>query len=507
MDAAAKFKSMQAEARLIKHYRSKIISAITQSIKDTFEEAFETAPSPGVFVERLDKWMFDDLIQVQEALVPCFPEDYHIRNLFVKEYHKGLDEKLHVILANAPEASLMLTLHGWVQAYRTKMAEIEVPLDLLEPPLLDGKADSLIEDYLAILTQKFNEWTSELMRTEQKLFAERSAPPEEDPDGLFMSENTNIFFNMVNQQVDSAAASGQNVIIAKTIDEVEQVMNRFTQQWLATLDAQFKIQAEKPMEAVAGLDLYTIALANDQVKLIDFVEALLQRIEEMVPDEFKEGINGKLNHAINGFLDVTQRCTKLLIDFILNDLKPAIKSLFSPSWYDTNPIGQIVATMQDYMEDCHEHLHPSLLESLSDELLEAFTVIYLTGLVNTAKLKMPAAAEQVKADAEALFRFFATIKNPLDLEIDFDVIDKVLEMLESSATMAVIPYWRFAKEYGPNLAFVETLMKARDDLDRNAITEFMDAARKRVKDDNITDRKSFARFLLSIKYRPCLVHS
>ena len=51
MDAASKFKSMQANARVIKHYRSKIMKAISESIQATFSDAYEQyANDPVGFV-------------------------------------------------------------------------------------------------------------------------------------------------------------------------------------------------------------------------------------------------------------------------------------------------------------------------------------------------------------------------------------------------------------------------------------------------------------------------
>jgi len=41
MDAASKFKSMQANARVIKHYRLKMTKSITESIVASFEAAVE----------------------------------------------------------------------------------------------------------------------------------------------------------------------------------------------------------------------------------------------------------------------------------------------------------------------------------------------------------------------------------------------------------------------------------------------------------------------------------
>ena len=52
-----------------------------------------------------------------------------------------------------------------------------------------------------------------------------------------------------------------------------------------------------------------------------------------------------------------------------------------------------------------------------------------------------------------------------------------------------LSFWEFAKIHGPNTPFVEGLMKARDDLDRTAVNEIMESVKRKVKDENLTDRK------------------
>ena len=63
-------------------------------------------------------------------------------------------------------------------------------------------------------------------------------------------------------------------------------------------------------------------------------------------------------------------------------------------------------------------------------------------------------------------------------------------MLEASKSLVFLSYWSFAKVHGPCIQFVEALMKARSDLDRSAVSEVMDSVKRKVKDENLTDRKS-----------------
>jgi hypothetical protein len=465
------------------------MKCISESIKDTFQYAYtENEQNPSAFLEDLD-WIYKDIIRVEKDLVPCFPPDYDIYAFFVKEYHKALNATIKKLLASNPEASLLLVLHQWLKEYKQTMKELAVPPEYLEPPLLEGNEQGLIDDYLKLIVKKLDEWSKNLMKTEIQEFTARQEPPEVDSDGTYGTQGAVILFQMVNQQVDVATESGQGAILAKVVSESNRVMRGIQDQWTKTLEIEFKKQTEKPDEAIGGLDSYSIALANDQIKSADYGEALLNRLEPLVSEKYRVTINDRLNDAIDGYLDVAKKCIQILIGVIFNDLKPATKQLFTNSWYDGIML-QIVETMRDYMTDCQEYLNPSLLDLLVDDLLEAFIVAYLTALANSSKLKMPAATDRIKEDIGLVFNFFSTVKAAKDLEVDFEVIEMVLGLLEASKSMVFLSFWSFAKVHGPNIPFVEGLMKARGDFDRSAVSDVMESVKRKVKDENLTDRES-----------------
>ncbi|KAG6891226.1 hypothetical protein C0995_008478 [Termitomyces sp. Mi166 len=487
--AASKFKSMQANARVIKHYRSKFTKAIIDSIKDKFREAYKRdEQNPASFLSNLG-WVYQDIIRIEEDVVPCFPAEYEIYSLYIREYHKALNTTIKTLVASGPEAGVLLTLFEWLKEYKANMKELNVPSDLLEPSLLDGKEQSLIEDYLQRIIKKLDEWSANLLKTEIAEFTKREEPPETDIDGLYGTQGAVILFQMVNQQVDLATESGQGAILARVVSETNRVMKGIQDQWVKTVEIEFKKQIEKPDEVAGGLVEYCIALANDQIKSADYAEALLVRLKPLVSEKYRVTITERLNDAIDGYLDVAKKCTQTLIDMILNDLKPATKGLFQQVWYDGIMV-QIVETMRDYMTDYQSYLNPSLLELLIDDLLDAFLVFYLNALANSPKLRMPAATDRVREDVGLAFAFFSTLKPGKEVERYFEVIEMILALLEASKDMVFLSFWSFAKVHGPNINFVEGLMKARGDLDRSAVSEVMESVKRKVKEEGLTDRKS-----------------
>ncbi|KAF8920544.1 exocyst complex component Sec6 [Mucidula mucida] len=507
MDAASKFKSMQANARVIKHYRSKIMRAITDSVAHKFQAAWEkNKEDPVNFLNTL-QWMYQDIIRIQSDVVPCFPPDYDIEAHFIKAYHKSLNATIKDMVASEPGASVLLSLFDWLKSYKADMKDLGIRPELLEPPLLDGKEQSLIEDYLNVIIKKLDEWSANLMKTEVEEFSARRDPPEVDADGLYGTQGgAGILFQMVNQQIDLAMDSGQGAILSRVVHETNRVMRSLQEQWVKVIEAEYKKQISNPEEVAPGLVEYIIALANDQIKSADYTEILLARLEPAVNEKYRVPINERLNDAIDGYLDVAKKCTQTLIDIIFNDLKPATKNLFQPPWYD-GIMRQIVETMRDYMTDYQTYLNPSLLELLIEDLLDAYLLIYLNGLANAGKLRMPEATDQVRDDVRIAFQFFSTLKPAKELEDYFDVVEKILALLEASRDMAFLSFWEFARIHGPNIAFVESLMKSRGDLDRSAVGEVMDSIKRKVKEEGLTDppeptimkkvavQNSFSRFL------------
>ncbi|CCM00735.1 uncharacterized protein FIBRA_02775 [Fibroporia radiculosa] len=486
MDAAAKFRSMQADARVIKHYRSKLMKCIVESVQQTFNDAYERDEgNPAAFLDNLD-WVFQDLIHIEADVVPCFPPSYDIHTHYVRAYHKALNSILVRVVQSEPEASVILALYGWVKDYKKKMKELEISPELLDPPLLDGREQNLIEDYLKLIIKKLDEWTTNLMTTEAAAFVAREEPPEINSDGLYGTQGAVILFQMVNQQVDLAMESGQGMILARVVDEIGRIMRGVQERWAKLVEAEYKNQIEKPEEVPGGLFEYSIALANDQLKCADFTEALSARVEPLVSEKYRVPIHDRLNDAIDGFLDVAKKCTQTLIDIIFNDLKPAIKQLFQQPWYD-GLSAQIIETIRDYMSDYSSFLNQTLFELLVEEILDTYLVAYLTALANTPKLKIPSASERMKADIGDIFKLFGQYKKVQELEPQVEVLEMVLSMLEASQSLVFLSYWSFAKVFGPNIAFVESLMKARSDLDRSGVNEVMDSIKRKVKEEDLTD--------------------
>lgn len=488
-DTANKFRAIQATARVLKNYRHKMLEAMSNSIKGKFEYFLEQNGDDRMgFIESLD-FIYKDIIRIKD-LEPLFPADYEIVQWLIKRYHSSLNTVLRQVVDSAPEAQALLHIHAWTKEYRQNMKELDVPKDWMQPPLLDGKAQDLIEDYVKLIITKLDEWTNTLMNEEMNKVKWRTEEPNRGADGLFGMDGVVDFFQLVNQQIDLALDSNQGAVLARVVSECSKVMRRVQGEWVKLVANEMRQMTDKkPEEVAGGLVEYVMALANDQLRAADYTEALQNRLEPLVSDKYKSVIAERLNDAIDGYLDVAKRCTATLVEFVFNDLRPATRALMTTQWYTDQLLPQIVETMRDYLTDYSAHLNPTIFEIVIEDLLDAFLITYLTALRKAPArgLRMPQAVQRIRNDISMAFDFFVAYKAAEELEASLAIMDQIASMLSASSQMVFMDYWSFAKIHGPQLQFVESLLRARDDFDRATVSEVMDSLKRKVREEDIQD--------------------
>ena len=194
-EIASRFKSIQADARQIKHYRAKVLGAIRDTAKTRLhEQHIKMQGNSAVFFSSLD-WFYEDLVLVEDQLAQRFPPDWKIYTQFVKAYHKSLYDFVRTIVEAEPEAASLLYLAQFCKEYHKNMTkELDIPPELIEPKLLDGKEGDLLDDYVLLVRKKLDEWTANLMKTEVADFTKREQEPDVDPDGQYLMQGAPIMF-------------------------------------------------------------------------------------------------------------------------------------------------------------------------------------------------------------------------------------------------------------------------------------------------------------------------
>ncbi|KAJ9096854.1 hypothetical protein QFC21_005127 [Naganishia friedmannii] len=520
-DAATRHRSMQASARTIKNYRHKLLDVLTGSIASRFaDHRARTLGDDVAYPDDLG-WIYQDVMVVQDELSRLVPADYNIVEFWTKAVHRNVDIGLKAIATSEPEARVLLRMHGWIKEYRSSMKQLGVPQEWLQPPLLDGKHQDLIEDYVLLIVEKIDKWTVNLMHSETQDFTLRRGQPEVDEQGLYGLSYAVIMFEMMNQQVDLAADSGQGAVLARVVGEGCKVMLGTQNHWAQLLDTEYNRFINPPPTAEGepgvpvGLEDYVMALTNDMLKSADAAEHMLGRLEPLVSAKYSSAIATALNSAIDGYLDLAKKCVTVLVGIIFNDLKPVSKQLFTSAWYHSGLVESMVATMSDYMADYEARLNPSLRDLLVQDLAVEWLAVYLNALrrVSARGLRMPAARDRMGRDIESVTAFFNQLKPPAtvvpsvipaaeDEEAatipeppasaspgtdDLSILGLIHSILSASPQMIFMDYWAFATTYGPQLSFIEALLRGRDDLDKQTLTEVMEGLRRKVREEGVEE--------------------
>lgn len=100
---------------------------------------------------------------------------------------------------------------------------------------------------------------------------------------------------------------------------------------------------------------------------------------------------------------------------------------------------------------------------------------------------MPQGTDRMRSEISSVFTFFAEYKKADEVGVEFDVIDQVLSMLNASPSMVFMDYWQFAKKHGPNLPFVEAVLRGRDDWDKVTVNEVMETLKRKTREEGIVE--------------------
>ena len=432
-DLANKFRSIRGSPRTLKMYFSRFEETIDQSVQEMFEQHVEKYGEDLLaMLENLD-WIYDDLRLIQQEIVPCMPPKWKIFEVYVKHIHQRVYDTIKNIVASEPDAATIIKILEWTKTYKSTMSrEMGIKESKLQPPLLDGKEGVLIDDYLHIIIRKVEEWMDNLNNSEKKEFMERTTSPDEDADGKFISGEASIMFQMISQQIDVAANSGQGRVLVAVVEECVRVIKNRQTMWTDLLQSELKKQIETPEDVPIGFLDYTIALANDQIICADYTEAILNRTEPLVSNKYKAKISNGFGQSIDGFLDLAKFCVSIIIQIIFNDLKTALQPIFSSTWYGGSEVSRIVETLRDYTGDIQAHLNEYLFETLMEDMLVEFLRSYMTAAKSkSTKFKMPEAIEQIRNDVRLAYGFFSQYIAGDIVQEYFRIFEMVLALLSA----------------------------------------------------------------------------
>ncbi|KAG0276559.1 SNARE-binding exocyst subunit S6, partial [Linnemannia gamsii] len=224
-------KKADKPAREAKSLRSKFFDVLHDEVSRKFNILMERVDKEPIECLEATEFVFPDLALVYDDLVPRSPSNYKIFPFFVLEYHRHVYELANKIVTSPElDGGRILHLLRWVREYYASMNhQLGVTEELLEPQLLDGNEQGLLDEYLKLVRTNLVKWTNNMMNTASNEFTERTAAPATDSDKLYHMQTASLMFEMVNQQVSLAADSQQSTVMEQVIKECIQVMKDYQQ--------------------------------------------------------------------------------------------------------------------------------------------------------------------------------------------------------------------------------------------------------------------------------------
>ncbi|KAI3634554.1 hypothetical protein MIR68_007465 [Amoeboaphelidium protococcarum] len=473
-------------SRSIKNYRSQLLNSILESIQIHYRRMIPSEDSVADALEN-SHFIFNDLALVFDEVAVRFPPKYKIFPFYVLQYHKLTYDLLNRLTQRGDmETKDILLVLGWVRDYYKVMNDrLGVTEELLEPKLLDDNEAKLSRDYVKLISTKLLEWVDRLLLSEKKDFIERDKAPDTDSDEMYATSAPVILFQIVNQQIDivfDAAKGGR--LLSDVGFECLRTLKHFQSEQMLMLEQEEQRFLMKKDQFAPGFAEYVIALSNNNLKCSEYLEAVYKRLEEKLDDSAKSEFSKLMNEVMEGFMRITKKGCSVLQTIMFNDINGAMSQVFTASWYENSTMPSVLATLNDYLQDYKAHLQDYLFSKLSSESLEHFVVLILQALKSkNCKLKMPQAVNQLRSEYITGVAFWSDIKSPKRVRQTFDVLDKIIAVLESSSTVLFISWYALWKAYNDvPLQFIEDLLYKRDDLDRSELKEAVQAIRAKLKE-------------------------
>ena len=493
------WKSMAINPRVVRNYRSQMFAIILDQITLDFHAVLAKHEKSVFDSLQACTFVYDDLMIVFNEIAPRFPPKYKIFDFFVLQYHKQVYDLINKLTGYSNlEPRDILEMTRWVREYYSIMGDrFSVSEELLEPRLMDDKEDDLNREFVKLTKVKLYEWANRLIDEERAEFKKRDRPPvqtvESETVTPYTTDTIVIFFQMITQQVETTLTSARGTkLLLDTIIECFKLINYYQEKATKMLEeeeAAFLAGANIP----GGFPEYVMALSNNHLKGLEYIETVQKRIQSTLDEKYQVEASKFANESLEGFVKVSRRGYTCLISIVFKDINPAFQQVFSPAWYDsytqhnTSIMASILTTLEDYMQDYQKHLSDYLFSKLTTDCLEKFILAYVECFrAKSTKFKMQKFGEFARADLQASVSFWNVYKAPKRVKQSFDIIEKIISVIDSSDTMLFLSWYSMWKTYNDvPLAFIEDLWSKRDDLDKSAIKETIVTCKDKSKESNM----------------------
>ncbi|KAI8321290.1 exocyst complex component Sec6 [Martensiomyces pterosporus] len=471
--------------RKIKHYKQKLLDFVHEFVSQRITEFFKQEANGFEGIDEVTGFVIDELTFVAEAVVPAFPANYFVFDVFVNEYHQAVVANTNELVSGNLEGGAILTLLRWVREYHSAMRkELSIPRDQLKPALLEGREDQLAQEYLDVAAKKIREWVVNLMRTETASFVTRQDAPNVGEDGMYVTDSSVYLFEIINQNIGLVVEAQRAKLLCDLMAECNKIFQDMSKQWRDLLESEKIKQIETPENVAEGLVDYTMALANEQIRSVIQAETIKDEIGDSLSRSHQERFKAELSQTMDVFMSVAEAATQTLADIVFSDLRPITSALYSVDWYQDDLLQPVIETLKDYCEDFHDHLDKYLYKRLMQDLLSRFALSYIDAVAGKIRFYKGRTTEKLNLELHRATKFFKQHMDSNAVAETLNVVRILISLIESTPTMIFLEFFSVKKQY-PDLplALIEDILSKRDDMDKQQLRTILDSLRQKSKGD------------------------
>ncbi|EMR66591.1 putative exocyst complex component sec6 protein [Eutypa lata UCREL1] len=488
-EMASRFQSITDGARKVRGYKKKFLEAIAINAKGQLAEARGEFLDDPEDLDKSVKWFFNDLNAVKQGMVPLMPKKWKILKTFGDIYHQLMHDFLTELIDDSESTSAhTLEIVNYPEKYYKKMRRLGFQESELKPHIIDNREQELVKEFRQLIIKFLDEWIERIFAQERRDFEERNVEGsnlDQDEYGYFRTRHLVDMWRMLREQVD-AAGNSQRADVAEGVVDAMFLRLRGRQQ---SLQKMLEEEAEKyesdalpELEGFQQLQDWLIATANDQMACIDdneeevkwgYLSSFKQKYEPLVSPQYLERAEAEIDALRDGYVDLSTWCLNKFVKLVIAvDFKTVMPSFFTPRWYETTAMRQMIVTFEEYVNDYQQVLHHSLVEIFTEIFADELLARYLMSVRNKgAKLRRADPfAEKVFDDISTAFEFFNSLPNPDSIKQTWRVTEWFLKLLQTPKEGLPDVFAGFKSLYWDlQITWVEAVLRARDDFERSML--------------------------------------
>lgn len=453
-------------------YVKNIQRLVTQAAEESIRKKFQLGPDPCVDTANTMKNLQDYLDEVTVVAFdasPCFPPEYHIRDVYLNASTNKLNElfdgwKSEKNLENITNPTIISVLKWVNDDFIPTMDRIGVSHDQVPDFLVTLRPIQAC--YRERVRGKMFEWVTNIVKEDCK------QTPVTINNLLYTTAPVDLF-SIVKEQIEIAKTSKSSEFIFEVVNALVTPLEQYSHLVVAQLkdSLQYNQLSEEEQENAEDKSVplgYVISIINNCNSCIEKMEATVDMVSDMVGPEIAQKFDfstviGSFDHLID------EACMYLKLT-VLNDCKETVSQLFDDDYYGMEDYVEMIAgCIQDYAStDFQPNLLKLYVEDIVKGIVTELVNMYITQLV-TKKHKFynndeRKTGDKIAHDADTIRSFLENYMDPTKLSQLLNVFRGFSQLLKEEPESVRSGYGIILQDYKDcPIETIKFLIGERDD--------------------------------------------